>query len=287
MFFYPVLMKILSRKIRKFNPEKLVISSFAIAKNIDVPNVYKMLYLHSPMQYIWSHYDEYNEKLKWRRSKLFHFIVPILRKRDLKYTEFDEVYSNSHYTAQLAKKLYDINAKVWYPKIDDIFWQQEDIQQWDLMDYYIYVGRLVNFVRETDRIIRLFNETKEHLLVVGSGPDEQYLKSIAWDTIIFLWQMASHEEILPILAKSRGLINLTKESFWLGTLEALALWVPVFGYDDGATPELVDKNSGILVNNKNPKTLLTNFNEFKNRKWDRKYIKSRAISMRESMFSHD
>jgi hypothetical protein len=56
-------MKVLSRKIRKYNPEKIIISSFAIAKNISVPNIKKKLYLHSPMQYIWSHYDEYTHKL--------------------------------------------------------------------------------------------------------------------------------------------------------------------------------------------------------------------------------
>jgi hypothetical protein len=56
-------MKVLSKKIRKYNPEKIIISSFAIAKNISVPNIKKKLYLHSPMQYIWSHYDEYTHKL--------------------------------------------------------------------------------------------------------------------------------------------------------------------------------------------------------------------------------
>ena len=34
MFFYPFLMKVLSYKIRKYHPNYVVISSFAIAKNI-------------------------------------------------------------------------------------------------------------------------------------------------------------------------------------------------------------------------------------------------------------
>ncbi|MBQ7616511.1 hypothetical protein IJS64_00540 [bacterium] len=34
MVFYPELMKLLSKKIKKWNPDEIQISSFAIAKNI-------------------------------------------------------------------------------------------------------------------------------------------------------------------------------------------------------------------------------------------------------------
>jgi glycerophosphoryl diester phosphodiesterase len=65
MFFYPSLMKILSKKIKRAKPDHILISSFAIAKNITpISGVPMTLYLHSPMQYIWTHYDEYKEKLK-------------------------------------------------------------------------------------------------------------------------------------------------------------------------------------------------------------------------------
>jgi hypothetical protein len=62
--FFPILQKILSKKIKKFNPDIIFISSFAIAKNIDLPNSAKQitLYLHSPMQYIWEMYEEYLNK---------------------------------------------------------------------------------------------------------------------------------------------------------------------------------------------------------------------------------
>jgi len=46
-------------------------------------------------------------------------------------------------------------------------------------EYYLYIGRLVRFVREVDRIIELANSMQIPLLVAGSGPDEQYLKEMA------------------------------------------------------------------------------------------------------------
>ena len=46
-------------------------------------------------------------------------------------------------------------------------------------EYYLYIGRLVKFVREVDRIIALANSMEIPLLIAGSGPDEQYLKEMA------------------------------------------------------------------------------------------------------------
>jgi hypothetical protein len=64
-------MNILSYKIQKETPNHILISSFAVAKNINQcktktenPKTKITLYLHSPMQYIWSHHEEYTGKLK-------------------------------------------------------------------------------------------------------------------------------------------------------------------------------------------------------------------------------
>lgn len=228
MFFYPILMKLLSYKIKKMKPDYIMISSFAIAKNITpISGIPMMLYLHSPMQYIWTHYDEYKAKLTGIKGKLFNRIVPQLRKRDLKYTKFDKVYANSKYTATVAEKLYGIkNIQIKYPRIPDTFFipaVQETPQE-----YYLYVGRLVSFVREADKIIRLCNELKVPLIVMGSGPDEIYLKSIAGPSIIFIGWIQDIQEKIKIISQAKGLINLTKESYGIGTIEALLLGVPVF-----------------------------------------------------------
>jgi hypothetical protein len=72
-------MKSLSKKIILYTSPKVVISSFAIAKNLEFchpdyksSKLFKKhnfdpitsLYLHSPMQYIRSHNQEYLQKLK-------------------------------------------------------------------------------------------------------------------------------------------------------------------------------------------------------------------------------
>lgn len=275
MFFYPTLMRILSKKIKRYKPDYITISSFAIAKNITpISWVPMMLYLHSPMQYIWTHYDEYKEKLTGIKWKLFNRIVPRLRKRDLKFTKFDKIFANSKYTAKEAEKLYKINnIHIKYPRIPNKFFVpavQESPQE-----YYLYVGRLVSFVREADKIIRLCNEMKVPLIVMGSGPDEKYLKSIAGPGIIFIGWIQDIDEKIKIISQAKWLINLTKESYGIGTVEALLLGVPIFGYSQWATAELVDKDCGILVENKKHHTLIEEFKKFMNTKRDRMMIAKR------------
>lgn len=278
MFFYIPLMKILSKKIEKYTPPKVVISSFAIAKNLDfcktnysgVFNPITSLYLHSPMQYIRSHYDEYTQKITWYKSKIFKYITPKLRKRDKSFTKYDDVTSNSNYTAKLAKDTYSLDSKIQYPKIDSSFL---DIPVNKVPNtYYLYVGRLVKFVKELDKIIHLFNSIDEPLLIMWSGPDEEYLKSIAKWNIIFIGRIQDPLEKMKIMRNAKWLINITKESFGICTVESLLWWVPVFAYNDWASPELLDQESWILVPNKEHETLVKYFSEFIQKDRDRQKI---------------
>lgn len=206
-------MKILSYKVKKFEPDHIFISSFAIAKNITpISGIKTTLYIHSPMQYIRTHYDEYNEKLTGLKGKIFHRIVPKLRKRDLKFTKFDKIYANSKYTAHEAEKLYGIhNITVKYPIVTPKCFLPAVVET--PQHYYLYIGRLVSFVREADKIIKLCNELKVPLIMMGDGPDEVYLKSIAGPTIIFIGRIADVDEKIKIIQNTKGLINLTKESY--------------------------------------------------------------------------
>jgi hypothetical protein len=60
------------------------------------------------------------------------------------------------YTAELAQKLYAMKAIVKYPHIEDAYLHTEVVEQ--PLPYYIFVGRLVTFVKECDVIIHLFNK---------------------------------------------------------------------------------------------------------------------------------
>jgi glycosyltransferase involved in cell wall biosynthesis len=93
------------------------------------------------------------------------------------------------------------NIHIKYPHLPEKFFVpavQETPQE-----YYLYVGRLVNFVREADKIIKLCNEMKVPLIVMGSGPDEVYLKSIAGPSIIFIGWITDVNEKIKIISQAK------------------------------------------------------------------------------------
>ena len=81
---------------------------------------------------------------------------------------------------------------------------------------------------------------------------------------------------MKIISESKWLINITKESFWICTVEALLCWVPVFWFNDWASVELVDQESWILVPNKDHETLVSNFKKFAKIERNREKIQKRA-----------
>ena len=282
MPLYPLLMKLLSLKIKKWKPDHILISSFAIAKNITpIPWVPTSLYLHSPMQYIWSHYEEYLNKFSGLKKQIFKFTASYLRKWDLKYTHFDKVICNSQYTQKLAEDIYHIKSSVIYPKIKDEYYFAGISPT--PKPYFVCVGRLVNFVRECELIIQTFNALKLPLLMIGDGPDAQYLKSIAGNSIIFTWWL-DHIDLIDTVKHSSWLINLTKESFGIGTAESLLMGVPVLWYAEGATAELLNEHSGILLQEKSIPALSEALIKFQSKKRDRKLI-SESFRSKLSNFS--
>ncbi len=135
----------------------------------------------------------------------------------------------------------------------------------------------MKFVKEVDLIIKAFNLIWYPLVIVGSGPDEKELKKTAKENISFTGR--NPPNMIDLIKNAKGAINLTKESFGIGTAECLSLGIPVLGYNQGATPELVDKNSWILIETKTEKEIIHQFKIFITHQRDRNYIASRARSL--------
>lgn len=60
-------------------------------------------------------------------------------------------------------------------------------------------------------------------------------------------------------------------------MEALSLWVPVFGYNQGGTAELVDEKFGLLTDSKELSHLIWSFETFKEKQFDRLQIKQNFL----------
>lgn len=272
MPLFPILTWIMGLKVKLYAPQITVISSFSSAKNIPFAE-YKILYIHSPMQYIYDMYEENLAKLKGIKKIIYIISSRYIRIWDKIKRNYDQIYFNSNFTRSLCYKIYwQQGGKIRYPKINQVFLDESVSDK--IQDYYCYVWRLVKFSKELEKIIELFNTTGKKLYIFGDGIDQAYLQSLANDNITFMGAYKDYHSLINVLKHAKGLVNLTKESFGMTIAESLAMWVPVFGFFGGACPELVDSKSWILVDNKLPETLLEEFKRFEKASFDRNYIKN-------------
>jgi len=98
-----------------------------------------------------------------------------------------------------------------------------------------------------DLAIQACNELKLPLVIVGVGSQEQYLRSIAGDTVTFKGYVPD-QEMAEIYAHAKALIYCSiEEDFGLVPVEAMAHGLPVIGYRSGGTAETVINNkTGVL-----------------------------------------
>ena len=281
MPLYPVLVGLLSIRLAWDRPERLLVSSFAAVKNVRIPSsvVESTLYLHSSMQYIRELYDQYSNQLWSFKRVVFRFVSWYMRKWDVAATpKYSQVTANSTYTAKIATKRYGFShVTVSYPPLHTVFVNSLWVSV-PSKDYYIFVWRVVKFVRHIDKVIELANSCSIPLVIVWDWPDMDYAKSIAWPTVIFKWRVESPEEKYDLIRYASWLINLANESAWIVTMECLSCGVPVFGFKGGWTQELLWQIEDTwvvwwtLVNQLDHESLCAWFEQFHQNEFDRASI---------------
>ena len=249
---FPIISLLLSKKIKKYNPDLIIISSFALAKNIKIDKP-KILYLHSQMQYIWTHYEDYLQKFLGIKKLIYKLSAKYLRKWDKKYYKFDKIFFNSNYTKENFKKIYNIEAKwdILFPIVEKPSFQKIDLKKkyWIEWEYYLYIWRLVRLVKNLDMIIDAFNKNWKQLIIVWDGPDKDYLKKLVKSkNIKFLWHLNNKsDEYWTLLENAKALINITKESFWIVNYQGYLAWTPLISINDWAINDIPWKK--ILIEN--------------------------------------
>ncbi|MBI5465553.1 glycosyltransferase [Candidatus Gottesmanbacteria bacterium] len=257
----------------------LVISSTSwyITKSvITKPETLHLCYCHTPPRWLYG----YQTAKEWQRflpvriygEVLAHF----LRQYDyLAAQRVDYFIANSENTRQRIKKFYRRDSTVIYPPISEEFSfhrpssakseKQKNSESSDLSDlsniryqptsadsaglsenYYLVVSRLAA-PKNIHLAIEACNKLKEELWIVGSGPEEKYLKSIAGPTIKFLGQV-SDRELWEIYSDCKALLaTATDEDFGITPVEAMSAGRPVIAYRGGGYLEsVVEGKTGLF-----------------------------------------
>jgi glycosyltransferase involved in cell wall biosynthesis len=122
------------------------------------------------------------------------------------------------------------------------------------------------------------------LVIIGSGRDENRLKSTAGPTIRFTGRL-SDEEVLYYYAHCRAFILPGEEDFGITPLEAQASGRPVIAYGaGGALTSVVEGVTGTFFQTQTPESLIAALASFNERIYDPQTIRNHALEFDKPRF---
>jgi len=240
-----------------FDEYDLVISvtSEAAKGIITKPKTKHICYCLTPTRYLWSGHNEYF------RNSFFRFIskpaVSYLRFWDKIAAQRSDTYvAISKEVQSRIKRYYGRESMVVYPPVDiNSKFEIRNPKKVQSSDYFLVVSRLVPY-KKIDIAISAFNKLKFPLKIVGTGSQENYLKSISGKTIEFLGNL-TEEELVGYYKGCRALIFPGIEDFGLTVLEAQSFGKPVIALGFGGSLESIKEGkTGEFLREQNSKSLI-------------------------------
>lgn len=271
--FYPFIFE--SFNFSEYDLVISVTSSFA-KSIITKPGTRHICYLLTPTRYFWSHKKDY------LKNKLFNYLlsnyIDQVKKWDYVVAQRpDKIISISETVKQRCKKYYQRESEVIYPGFDLEYWQKikseirnpsfakaspsgkpkgdksegkpksETNSEFKIPNskYFLVVSRLEPY-KKIDLVIKLFNNLKQSLIIVGEGSQENKLKQMAEKNITFLSRL-SDVKLGDLYINAQALIMPQEEDFGYVSLEAQFFGCPVIAYKKGgATETVIDGKTGIF-----------------------------------------
>ena len=228
------------------------------------PGQVHISYVHTPIRYYWSHYEEFKQEFTfgpftWLIRPFIPLLVRWMRKIDLESIPGIDVFiANSTVTQARIKQYYDRPSTVIHPPVDiDRFTPPPKTER----EGYVLWGRHVPYKR-FDLAIEACNALLRPLTVIGSGPDTDRLKALAGPTINFVGRV-SDDELVRLAQTAKGFLFPNEEDFGISAVEALAAGTPVIGYAKGGVLDIVqDGESGVLFTEQTVASLVAAIERF-------------------------
>lgn len=221
-----------------FSDFDLVISSStAFSHGIVTPVKTKhVCYCHSPMRYAWDWSNEYREEnnLYGLKGLLYARLMKYLREWDRASSDRPDKYiANSANVQKRLRKYYDAGSEIVYPPVDTERFRVNEKHA----GYFLIVSTLTPY-KKIDLAVSLFNKIGRRLVIIGDGPQRNYLQNIAGENIEFLG-FKPDDVVKDYLENCRALIFPGEEDFGIVPIEAMACGKPVLAYYKGGALESV------------------------------------------------
>lgn len=241
-----------------FSRYDLVISSSGTMMSKGVitrPHVPHICYLHHPPRNLY-YYETAMEWQKFWPIRIYgHIVNHWLRMFDyLSSQRVDHFIANSEETLLRIRKFYRMEGAVIYPPVTV---PSELPNRSDKPAYYLSVSRLAR-AKHIEVLIEAANKARFQLKVIGTGRDEEYLRSIAGPTVEIIGSVRD-EEFTELFVNAKAfLFASVDEEFGIAPVEAMGRGVPVIAYASGGLKETVKPGkNGYLYHELSAESLIT------------------------------
>jgi glycosyltransferase involved in cell wall biosynthesis len=264
----------------KLDKYDLVISSSgAEAKGIKT-NALHVNYCHAPTHYYWSRYEEYMKhpgfgKFDSLARAGLKLLVGPLRKWDYNAAQRpDYIIANSSHIRAEIKKYYGRDATVIFPPVYFERFQKPENQNLP-RNGFIISGRQTPYKR-FDLAIEACTKLNLSLRVIGSGPDNTRLRSLAGPSVEFLGRI-SDEDLEKEFASAEALLFPGLDDFGITPVEAMASGTPVIAYKAGGALDYVtESKTGIFFSEQNVDSLCRALQDFQKQPYNHQTIRNAA-----------
>ncbi|MEO6508884.1 MAG: glycosyltransferase [Patescibacteria group bacterium] len=271
-----------------FSNYDLVISSsswFMCKGVITKPGTVHICYIHTPPRSFY-YYETAVEWQKYLPFKIYGTVVNHgLRIWDYISSQRPDYFiANSEETKKRVQKFYRRDADVIYPpiKIPDDFELNDEPKT-----YYLTVSRLAR-AKHIDLLVKAAAKHKFPLKIVGTGRDEEYLKSIAGPTVEFLGGLPD-EKLPELYANAKAfLFASVDEEFGMVVAEAMARGVPAIALRSGGVPEIIEEEkNGYLFDELSVDSLMKSVNKMETLSEEKQIQMRKSARSRSEKFSEE
>jgi len=206
-------------------------------------NTTHVSYVHSPMRFIWDMNGEYlGQRSRFGCVRFItRFVLNYIRIWDRVASDRpDYLISNSIYTQGRIRKYYGRESDVIYPPAFVPLSGTTAGKQGtgDIKDKYFLIVSRLSAYKKVDAAIEAFNKLELPLMIVGTGEQEKYLKSIAGKNIKF-FEFVPDEKLGEIYKNARAFVFPGVDDFGIAPVEAMSYGVPVLSIRKGGIKEVI------------------------------------------------